>query len=279
MELLTIGKVAKKCNIPVKTLRYYDEIGLLKPAKVSTTNHYRYYTELEIQKIPLIKYYKELGFKLDDIKKLLTNYELNNLDNYFDKELTIIEEEIERLKKQYFAMKEWKNLVQVGKEEKNKLKDNGIEIQLSYMPVYETAAYEYSHYHVEQQMNQTFFSNAFVEFCRNHQYYTYGPFILHFDDIQDRFKSNNITVQCHSEVIEPINRKFIRKIGGLQTITSVHIGGYAQLPILYDYMIDWAKQQNVQLEGDVYERYLIDSWSTCNESEYVTEVIMPLAIG
>lgn len=46
--MLTINQFSKAAQIPAKTLRYYDEIGLLKPAKIDAVNHYRYYTVEQI---------------------------------------------------------------------------------------------------------------------------------------------------------------------------------------------------------------------------------------
>ena len=44
-KLYQIGKVSKICNIPIKTLRYYDEIELLIPRKIDPDSNYRYYSD------------------------------------------------------------------------------------------------------------------------------------------------------------------------------------------------------------------------------------------
>ena len=44
-QYMSIGKVSKLKNVSIKSLRYYDQIGILKPAFVNTETNYRYYTK------------------------------------------------------------------------------------------------------------------------------------------------------------------------------------------------------------------------------------------
>ena len=52
--MLPIGEFSKICNVTTKTLRYYDEIGLLKPSIVNGHNGYRYYDVQQLKTILLI---------------------------------------------------------------------------------------------------------------------------------------------------------------------------------------------------------------------------------
>jgi DNA-binding transcriptional MerR regulator len=56
-------------GVSARTLRYYDEIGLLKPRRVAESG-YRIYGQDEVDALQQILFYRELGFALDDIKKL-----------------------------------------------------------------------------------------------------------------------------------------------------------------------------------------------------------------
>jgi DNA-binding transcriptional MerR regulator len=66
-----IGDFSIKVNVPVKTLRYYDEIDLFKPNFVNKENKYRYYTLDQFQHLETIKYLKNLGFNDIDIFKYM----------------------------------------------------------------------------------------------------------------------------------------------------------------------------------------------------------------
>ena len=65
---MLIGKVAKKFNIGIETLRYYDKIGLLTVAK---KNNQRFYSQKDIDKLQSIIAMKKLLFSLEDIKRIL----------------------------------------------------------------------------------------------------------------------------------------------------------------------------------------------------------------
>lgn len=64
-----IGEVSKLCNISIKTLRYYEEFGLIKPIKVDIYSGYRYYEQKNIERIYEIQLLKNLGFSLQEIKE------------------------------------------------------------------------------------------------------------------------------------------------------------------------------------------------------------------
>jgi DNA-binding transcriptional MerR regulator len=68
-----IGDFSRICRLGIKTLRYYHEIGLLKPTRVDRLNGYRYYNESLLERVRLIQRLKVLNFSLDEIKELLEN--------------------------------------------------------------------------------------------------------------------------------------------------------------------------------------------------------------
>lgn len=68
----TIKKLSDLANISTRTLRYYDEIGLLKPNKITEAG-YRIYTEDEVDILQQILFYKAMAFELKDIKKIILN--------------------------------------------------------------------------------------------------------------------------------------------------------------------------------------------------------------
>ena len=66
----TINKLAKLAGISTRTLRHYDDMGLLSPAR-SHSNGYRIYTQSEVDNLQHILFYRELGVPLDEIKQIL----------------------------------------------------------------------------------------------------------------------------------------------------------------------------------------------------------------
>lgn len=77
----TISQVAELTGISTRTLQYYDEIGLLKPSKF-TTSGYRLYNDEALQKLQQILFFKELDFRLKEIKEILQKPEFDKVEAY-----------------------------------------------------------------------------------------------------------------------------------------------------------------------------------------------------
>jgi DNA-binding transcriptional MerR regulator len=75
----TIKRLAELAGTSVRTLHYYDEIGLLKP-KFRSANGYRQYGEEAIVKLQQIMFFRELDFSLDDIKIVLSQPDFEVLE-------------------------------------------------------------------------------------------------------------------------------------------------------------------------------------------------------
>lgn len=95
--MLSTGEIAKLCDVSVRTVQYYDRIGLLKPSLVNK-NGFRYYSEINVFSLNCICLYKSLGFSLDEIKEILTNESTNYLSELMKVKSKEIESDIEKLK-------------------------------------------------------------------------------------------------------------------------------------------------------------------------------------
>jgi DNA-binding transcriptional MerR regulator len=69
--MFKIGDFSKLSQVSVKTLRYYDEIGLLKPIEIDRFTGYRYYSASQLSRLNRILLLKDLGLSLDQIGRLL----------------------------------------------------------------------------------------------------------------------------------------------------------------------------------------------------------------
>ncbi|MDT3345437.1 MULTISPECIES: MerR family transcriptional regulator [Microbacterium] len=69
-DTMRIGEVAERTELSFRTLRHYDEIGLVTPS-ARTDGGFRLYTEGDVARILLIRRMKPLGFTLDEMRELL----------------------------------------------------------------------------------------------------------------------------------------------------------------------------------------------------------------
>ena len=97
-ELLPIGRISKLAGISADTLRYYDDIGILKPAYISDESGYRYYAAGQAVILAKIRELKEYGFSLDEIKGALQKDEAA-LAGLYQKQYWILLEKKEQLQK------------------------------------------------------------------------------------------------------------------------------------------------------------------------------------
>ena len=67
--MLTIGKLAKHCDVNLETIRYYQRIGLMRIPE--STSSYRYYNDQDIERLSFIQKAKDAGLQLSEIQELL----------------------------------------------------------------------------------------------------------------------------------------------------------------------------------------------------------------
>jgi DNA-binding transcriptional MerR regulator len=101
-QWLKIGEVAAQSGLPVKTIRYYEELGLLSPSVQRTHSNYRLFHESVFNRLAFIKRSQSLGLSLNEIQRILTVHDLGELPCGVVKELLLhkleaIEGQIEAL--------------------------------------------------------------------------------------------------------------------------------------------------------------------------------------
>ncbi len=83
----TVNKLARMSGVSGRTLRYYDEIGLLKPARINSSG-YRIYGQKEVDLLQQILFYRELDVSLEEIMEIIYQPEFNRivaLKNHYEK--------------------------------------------------------------------------------------------------------------------------------------------------------------------------------------------------
>lgn len=91
----TVKQVAELTGISIRTLQYYDEIGVFKPTEV-TASGYRLYDEEALKTLQQILFFKELDFQLKDIKEIMENPSFDKIEA-FKKQKKLIKTKRDRL--------------------------------------------------------------------------------------------------------------------------------------------------------------------------------------
>lgn len=86
----TVQKLSEIAGVSKRTLRYYDEIELLKPARVNSSG-YRIYGQKEVDKLQQILFYRELGVNLEKIKLILEDPDFNEVEALKEHRIRLLE--------------------------------------------------------------------------------------------------------------------------------------------------------------------------------------------
>ena len=86
----SIKKLSEIAGVSTRTFRYYDEIGLLKPARVSSSG-YRIYGKKQVDILQQILFYKELGMSLDEIKEIIQNPNFDRINALKEHKIKLLE--------------------------------------------------------------------------------------------------------------------------------------------------------------------------------------------
>ncbi len=70
---MNVGDAARRAGLPPKTIRYYEEIGLIAPRRAA--NGYRDYTGDDVHRLAFLKRARNLGFSIDDCRQLMALYQ------------------------------------------------------------------------------------------------------------------------------------------------------------------------------------------------------------
>lgn len=90
----TVNKLAKLSGVSARTLRFYDEIGLLKPAYIGD-NNYRYYEEEQLLMLQQILFYRELDFPLNEIQRIVSSDNFDKIESLLSHK-RILEQGVDR---------------------------------------------------------------------------------------------------------------------------------------------------------------------------------------
>ena len=133
--MLSIGEFSKICKVSTKTLRYYDEIGLINPSKINQENGYRYYSIEQLETMLFVNRLKQYNFSLEEIRAIITSEEIPNeklsIELYkkkveLEKQIQIYSQITERLNEDIAALKQGKSIMSYL---------NKIDVQLVELPV------------------------------------------------------------------------------------------------------------------------------------------------
>lgn len=269
--LYQIGEVSKIGGISQRTLRHYDELGLMRPDLVGD-NGYRYYSLQTMLKIPVINYLKMMGLSLEEIASMMQHSSLGQARKFLSKHLAECDEQTRLLAEKREAIVEWSELVD---EANMVLRAKPKNVNVKYLPRQELLGLK------------TRFSGSFAESVVSLEFASYvqdvenaiaGPVILRFPSVDDAVAAASDGAECDvwllQKPIRPIDSKiaFVRPEG--MYLSTYHVGPFEKLDEAYRRLTDFARENGYKVAGPALERFVSDYWTTYNSDLFVVEVLL-----
>ncbi len=265
----SIGEMSKLHNIPIKTLRYYDEIGLFKPIEVNKDNGYRYYSIEQFEQLNTINYLKFLGIPLKEIK---SNLEIRNLDYFLDllkREKSITEHKINQL---MVIKNRFDNRIKEI-EEGRKLKELGI-VKIKNIPerrilslkekINTESELEISLRKLENMAKVTSTImigrvglTVSIDNIRKHNFYEYNSIFILIEEKVD------------SQLLKTLQQ-------GEYACIRYRGGDHSESAKYYEILLEYLEEYNYKIIGDAMERVIIDQYISKNEENHLTEIQIPV---
>lgn len=263
-----IGQFSILCRTPIKTLRYYDEINLLKPEKVDECTNYRLYTTNQLIQIHYINSLRQIGFSIKDIKSIMSGHDvgliLNSKKSELQKELIEINNKLSKL-----------NFILDEKEEK---------VLMEYQAVIKNTpeCIVYSKKMILPNNDALFTlipelgekvqkANPDLK-CLNPEY----CFVVQMDK---EYKEKNISIEYCEAVTDYGNEtdgiKF-KRIESIKVASAMHRGSYDSISNVFNFLFKWINENNYEIIDYPRLSYIDGIWNKDSENEWLTELQIPI---
>ena len=267
-ELFTIGEIAKLFDINIRTLRYYDGAGLLKPERTDETTGYRYYSTKQFERLNAIKYLRALDMPIERILRFFENKDTDTL-------MTLLKEQQEETRLQQERLEQISRKLQRRISQLSDALESRLEeIQVKHLPRRPVAFLrrdisleedlEYPIRELERSSElkaAMFLGKVGVSIPRERilrRQFTGFSQIFVLLEQEDGYHGKE-------EYLEESDWITVRYSG-----THKNAGHY------YERMLDFMENQGLKCRGDSVEITLIDSGFTNDTDKYITELQLPV---
>ena len=263
-SLYKIGMFAAMNRVTVKALRFYEEQGLLFPAYIDPETGYRYYKRNQMAALHQISALKQAGFTLEEIVRINSGEE---------KEALLLKKKAELLSKiagltkqvavleGYLAKKEACLLSPVLIKEVPECKVACIKTRLdSYDNLFEKMP------QMGEFMEQAGCICARPEYCFTNY-------------LEPSYKEEDILVELCEAVTEckdDVGELHFKMMPKIQAASVFHKGSYHTLAASYERVLKYMEDHGYEIAGAIRESYIDGVWNKEDESEWLTEIQVPI---
>jgi DNA-binding transcriptional MerR regulator len=269
MEMFRIGEFSKMSKTTVKTLRFYDEAGLLKPEKTDKFTSYRFYSTDQLVKLHRIQAYRQVGLSIDEIKLILSGHDAASILRKRRAEIASeLAEGTSQLSRIEFILQ--------GKEEEIAMNYNATIKEIPGCIVYSkrmTVPDYDSYFTTIPAIGESVAKQYPTLKCASPEY----CFISYLDG---EHKEKDINVEF-CEAVDKMYPNFddivFKEIKPATVVSVMHKGAYPELAKAYAYVLKWIEESGYSAADSPRESYIDGIWNKENEDDWLTELQVPIA--
>lgn len=260
--MLRIGDFSRLGKVTIQTLRHYDQIGLLKPVEVDHFTGYRFYSAAQLPQINRILLLKDLGFNLDQIKKVMDeNLPVAQLVGMLKLKRAEVEQHINAEQARLDQIEARLRWIQ----EENSLSQYEIALKsLDPLPVLSIQDT------VDAYRDVVYLWRELKAYMRSYNFGGSLPYLA----IWQEFQESNILAEAAIpfEGSIPTNERVkFKKLPAVECMAcTIHQGSYEEFGRAYEALIKWNETNGYRLDGPMREVYL--HYEPGNSTANITEI-------
>ncbi|SES11053.1 MerR family transcriptional regulator [Salipaludibacillus aurantiacus] len=263
-----IGLFSKISKTTVKTLRYYDDIGLLQPAYTDETNGYRFYTTDQLVQLHHIVALRQMGFSIEDILHVKDGDKLGQILARKEAEL---EAEIKAAADKLSRIKNFKNQQERGFSMSYQAVIKELPECIVYSKKMRVPNYDAYFELVPKIGEEVTAANPSLKLAQPEY-----SFIVYLDG---EYKEKDFEVEF-CEAVESFGTDTdtitFKKIDSVQAVTVLHKGPYNHLGEAYAYVFKWIEDNGYTATGHPRESYIDGIWNKDSKEDWLTELQVPV---
>lgn len=287
-EYYSIGKISKKCNVTIKTLRYYDQIGLLKPEYRDEATNYRYYTKKQMIDVLVIRRLRALDISIDDIKVILSKPSISNYINIISNKSKEISSEIKLLEAKKSAcnvildrMIKGNDILSNNSNDSLSLTEFTKNVQFEYIP---ESKILYSRKIMKNYNNAEVSLDRWIDIyerCTNNGISMQSPIMTtYYSDPLAQFLLQDCDVEF-SVIIDKSNninksKSKTRMWGKFDACTAYHFGNYSEIIQSHVSLIQYIHKNGYEVSGPISEIFIVSPLDIKDGNRHITKIIMPI---
>ncbi len=265
----SIGEMSKIHNIPIGTLRYYEQIGLFRPSKVNLDSGYRYYSTEQFELLNTINYLKYLGLSLKTIKHHIESGDEQDLLRLLREQQAVNIQKIERmsLMKNRFE----KRIQEI--EEALQVKAVG-QVFIKRLPSRRTLC-------IRQKINNRPELEILLKELEKKSFKSSSIFVGMVGlTISQSALENRIFGEYNAIFILPEehvdHNPFVEVIEEGEYACIYYREDFCQSTKYYHQLMDYIQEYDYVIIGDAVERVIIDNLVTKSKDKHLTEIQIPI---